>query len=343
MTLFPVIMDSMKKESITTIPRVRIPEWLLLGFFAYAAAASLVFSLALRQRLTLVGLNLVACGVILLLARFGTEERSPFLAIVRDWIPCVLILVAYRESGLFVTPDPTHHLDDLFIRLDDVLLKNPWVLGLLAATSPWLQRYLEFSYFLCYPSVPLGIGALYLARRVAPGETCPRRPAGSPADAPTNRDATDADATSKRNASQRHYRSAIEQFWTTVLLAVLTCYVLFPFFPLTPPRELFRDLPGPQVAPLLRGMNHWILGRYAVGASLFPSGHVAAVTAMALAIRAYLPRIGVVFILLAVSIAAATVYGRYHYAADALAGGLVGIAAYLVTKRINWRLRIPTR
>lgn len=340
MTLLPAITDSMKKES--TIPRVRIPEWLLLGFFAYAATASFVFSLSLRQRLILLGLNLVAGGVVMLLARFGTEERSRFLAIVRDWIPCVLILVAYRESGLFVTPDPTHHLDYFFIRLDNALLKNSWVVSLLMATSPWLQRYLEFSYFLCYPSVPLGIGALYLARRVAPGGACPDE-IGSPADATLKGGATDADALSKCNATKRLYGTAIEQFWTTVLLAVLTCYVLFPFFPLTPPRELFRDLPGPPVAPLLRGMNHWILGRYAVGASLFPSGHVAAVTAMALAIRAYLPRVGAVFIILAVSIAAATVYGRYHYAADALAGALVGIAAYVVTKRINWRLRIPSR
>jgi len=326
------------KES--AIPRVRIPEWLLLGFFAYAATASLVFTLSLRQRLVLLGLNLVACGVVMLLARFGTEERSPFLAIVRDWIPCVLILVAYRESGLFVTPDPTHHLDNLFIRMDDVLLKNSWVVDLLTATSPWLQRYLEFAYFLCYPSVPLGIGALYLARRIS------RRRAQELLIAAATV-STESDPSGDRHHDpafiERRYRTAIEQFWTTVLLAVLTCYVLFPFFPLTPPRELFRDLPGPQVAPLLRGMNHWILGRYAVGASLFPSGHVAAVTALALAIRAYLPRTGVAFIVLAVSIAAATVYGRYHYAADALAGALVGIAGYLVTKRINWRLRIPSR
>jgi membrane-associated phospholipid phosphatase len=181
-----------------------------------------------------------------------------------------------------------------------------------------LQRYLEFAYFLCYPSVPLGIGALYLARRVAPGFT------------PTC-------TVLKGGGIERRYKLAIEQFWTTVLLAVLTCYVLFPFFPLTPPRELFHDLPGPQVAPLLRGMNHWILGRYAVGASLFPSGHVAAVTAMALAIRAYLPRAGILFMVLAVSIALATVYGRYHYAADALAGGLVGITAFVISRALRQR------
>jgi len=322
----------MTKESTTSTPRVRIPEWLFLGFFAYATVASFVFPLAFGQQLTLVVLNLLAGGVLLLLTRLGTEKRSPFLTIVRDWIPCVLILVAYRESGLFVTPDPGHHLDGLFIGLDDALLKNAWTVGLLTWASPWMQRYLEFSYFLCYPSVPLGIGALYLARRFSMRGAHERLIAAAGV-------STDSDPSCDRGHDpafiERRYRTAIEQFWTTVLLAVLTCYVLFPFFPLTPPRELFHDLPGPPVAPLLRGMNHWILGRYAVGVSLFPSGHVAAVTAMALAIRAYLPRVGIAFIVLAVSIAAATVYGRYHYAADALAGALVGIAAFLASNRVG--------
>jgi membrane-associated phospholipid phosphatase len=56
--------------------------------------------------------------------------------------------------------------------------------------------------------------------------------------------------------------------------------------------------------------------------SVFPSGHVAAVTATALTVRQRLPRLGVVFIVAALSIA--TVYGRYHYAADALAGAVIG-------------------
>jgi membrane-associated phospholipid phosphatase len=119
------------------------------------------------------------------------------------------------------------------------------------------------------------------------------------------------------------------------MLAALTCYVLYPFFPLTPPRELFHDLPGPAVAPLIRKTNFWLLGQYGVGASLFPSGHVAATTAMALVVHKYLPRAGVIFLIVAASIAAATVYGRYHYAADAVTGALVGFAAFFVSNRLQ--------
>jgi membrane-associated phospholipid phosphatase len=297
---------------------LRAAEKLAIGFFGYTAIAAFVFRLELGQRLVLVGLNLFTCLVILLLSRYGVDERSRSLAVVRDWLPCILILVAYRESGLFFRPDPANRLDHLFIRWDDALLKNPCVLALITVLSPWLQRYLELAYLFCYPSVPLALGSLYLARWIAPGVSPPG-------------------AALKGRATARGYDLAVNQFWTAALLAALSCYVLYPFFPLTPPRELFHDLPGPPVASLLRGVNRWILGRYAVGASLFPSAHVATVTAGALVIRAYLPRVGVGFLILAGSIALATVYGRYHYAADALAGVLVGLAAFVISKRIHRR------
>ena len=126
-----------------------------------------------------------------------------------------------------------------------------------------------------------------------------------------------------------------DHFWTTVLLAALFCYGIYPLFPITPPRVLFNDVPGPLVPPLLRHMNLWILDRLSLQACVFPSGHAAAVTATALAVRAYRPRLGILFCLPARSVAAATFYGRYHYAADALAGVFVGVVAFVVSRRIH--------
>ena len=51
-------------------------------------------------------------------------------------------------------------------------------------------------------------------------------------------------------------------------------------------------------------------------------------------IRACRPRVGTLFCTALLSVAVATVYGRYHYAADAVAGVLVGIAAFAVSSRI---------
>ena len=212
--------------------------------------------------------------------------------------------------------------------------------------APWLQHYLETFYLLCYPLVPLGFAALYLARTSI---TAQREPGGMPKDlsfrgVPHPRD----DEESRKSVVSRarflaslgmtrsnHVDVMFDRFWTAVLLATLFCYAVYPFFPLTPPRVLFNDVPGPAVPPLLRNMNLWVLDHFSVQACLFPSAHAAAVTATALAVRAYMPRLGILFCIAALSVASATVYGRYHYMADAVAGVLVGVVAFVVTRRIH--------
>src|SRR5712692_8252410 len=105
---------------------LRVSEKLVLGFFIYVVLAAALFPLSWRERLAILGLNLLASTVILLLSRFGTNTQREFLAVVRDWLPCVLVLVAYRESGLFFTPDPSHRFDYLFEEWDFRVLHHGW-------------------------------------------------------------------------------------------------------------------------------------------------------------------------------------------------------------------------
>jgi membrane-associated phospholipid phosphatase len=273
-------------------------EQIMLAFFAYLTVVVLLFSSESTDGWKIVPLNLLIAAIVIVLR--GNCRRAPWLAAAHNLFPALLLLVAYRESGLLLRPNSAHRLDFTFIQWDRVLLHNQFVLALLQAGTPWLQHYLEFAYLLCYPLVPLGVAAIHF----------------------TSRGKSESGADSTR---------PMDDFWTPVLLATLFCYAVYPFFPLTPPRVLFADVPGPQVEPLLRQVNFWLLDRYSVQACIFPSGHVAAATAVALAVRKQAPRLGALFMFLAASVAVATVYGRYHYAADAMAGALVGIAAYKVT------------
>ncbi len=271
-------------------------EKIALAFFAYISLAACVFQLSGRELVIIMTLNTLTFATLMALNR----NRAPWLVTAAYLFPALLILVAYRESGLLLAPHPAHPLDYTFIEWDRILLQNHFVQAVLQAGAPWLEHYLEFAYLLCYPLVPLGVAAIYF--------TAPRNPAGV--------------------LAPRKCQAAMDDFWATVLLATLFCYAVYPFFPLTPPRVLFGDVPGPHIEPLLRHWNFWLLDHYSVQACIFPSGHVAAATAVALAVRKHAPRFGALFLFLAASVAAATVYGRYHYAADAIAGALVGIAAY---------------
>jgi membrane-associated phospholipid phosphatase len=282
-------------------------EQVALAFLVCMTLAACWFDLAARELWIIGALNTVTAATVWALSH--NARRAHWLAVTRDLLPAVLILLAYRESGLLLRPDPAHHLDGIFIQWDRLLLHNEFVQTVLKAGSPWLEHYLEFAYLLCYPLVPLGFAAIYLAQR----RSRPSEPAASPG------------------------RRPIDDFWATVVLATLFCYAVYPFFPLTPPRVLFHDVPGPHIEPLLRKWNFWLLDHYSVQACIFPSGHVAAVTAVALAVRKHAPRLGALFLFLAASVALATVYGRYHYAADAVAGALVGVAAYFASNAIKHR------
>ena len=91
------------------------------------------------------------------------------------------------------------------------------------------------------------------------------------------------------------------------------------------------DLPG--IVTPMRHFNLWIVGHYGIHSSVFPSAHVSSTLGAAWGLLLTLPKrrwIGWIMVFYGLSVAIATVYGRYHYAVDAAAGilmSLVGLAA----------------
>ena len=319
----------------TAEARSSLPPQLILNHHPHPASGATLSQKILGARASRLLLVLVSRR---LGCKSGRDARAPrdsetadhgseWLAAVRNWFPALMILLAFREAGALCLPDTNYRLDQVFERWDLVVLHSRLVLGVLNHGAPWVERYLEFCYLLCYPMVPLGFGALLLGLRR-------RKLRREGIEHHTGRDRGRRRGRCEKQESGATER-AIDRFWTTILLAALGTYALFPFFPTTPPRLLFHDFPGPVVAPLLRKLNFWILGNFGIPSSVFPSGHVAAVTATALAVRAELPRLGIVFLVAAASITAATVYCRYHYTADAVVGALVATVAFYVARRIH--------
>jgi hypothetical protein len=75
----------------------------------------------------------------------------------------------------------------------------------------------------------------------------------------------------------------------------------------------------------------WMLGNYGIHTSVFPSAHVAGAFAVAFGMRQALPErkwVTRFLYVMALLIAAATVYGRYHYLADAAAGFVVAVIVF---------------
>jgi membrane-associated phospholipid phosphatase len=160
-----------------------------------------------------------------------------------------------------------------------------------ASIGPLRAFYLELAYLMVYPLIPLGVATLYI--------------------------------------TGRRYDS--DYYWVVVLLSTYTCFAVTPFVPALPPRVLTGydrfEIPPNSV----RALNRWVLRRASIQAITFPSAHVAASTAAALVLLRLEPRLGLIFIWVALSIAVATVVGGYHYAADVLFALLVAVLAFVGT------------
>jgi len=106
--------------------------------------------------------------------------------------------------------------------------------------------------------------------------------------------------------------------------------------PSEPPWRLF---PGESELPVdtpLRQLNLWMLRHAGIHTSVFQSAHVSGALAAGLVLPRLLPKPawpGWMFRGLAVLVPPATIYGRYHYAPDAIAGLAVGLIAYGVYER----------
>lgn len=270
------------------MPDFRPSERICLAYFCYTALVAALRPLPLQPRLEVWAADAAVVLILWLLAR-PAAARRPALAVIRDWFPLALILLAYRQMGWMALPHENRNFENFWIGLDRFLLYEIGLKSWIEFFGPPGPNLLELSYLLVYV-MPVAAVAVFYA--------CGARDRLDPA-----------------------YR--------IILSATLASYALYPFFPSEPPRTVFpgEDLP---MMSAVRAFNLKILGAYGIHMSVFPSGHSAAAFSCAFAVRRLLPAqpaAGRAFLVLAVLIAVATVYGRYHFAVDTLAGLGMALAA----------------
>jgi membrane-associated phospholipid phosphatase len=266
---------------------LRRSEWVLSAFFLYIAVLTAWRSHGVVLASAVAGMIPFALVAI---SRADSRSRLPCWSIARDWVPAVLVLVAYWSVDWVPAEPRNRALEYAFVSWDRTLLVD-WGLG--AATEQLGQlvpALLELAYLVLYAVLPLSIASLYV----------------------------------------RHERDRLDDFLFLFLVGTLSVYALLPHFPLEGPRFAFPGEDLPQVVSVFRRMNLWILAHGDIQSSVFPSGHVAAAFSAAFAMRLAAPHRRVFagsLLALAVLVWLNTVYGRYHYAADGLAGLAVSAAS----------------
>jgi hypothetical protein len=116
-----------------------------------------------------------------------------------------------------------------------------------------------------------------------------------------------------------------DRFWSVVLITDYICFAMLPWVQTRPPRALESREPW---ASSFRAFNLKLLGAASIRVNTFPSGHAAeGLAAALLVLGAGLPVVAAM-VLAALAVSAGAVLGRYHYAADAIAGWLVAIVVW---------------
>jgi len=272
---------------------MRAAEWIHIAVFSFFVSLAWVRALPMRRRVKVTGIGVVGLGATSIAAYVLPGQLPPlYVSVVRDWLPAALVLLVYWQTGEFFTKVDQRFQDHL--QRIDARIVAP-LLSWLARhrVGIWIAAYLELAYLLCYPMVPLSIGTLYLL----------------------------------------HLGRYADSFWTVVLVSTYLSYAALPFLQTLPPRMFTESWLEPLPPGPIRRFNLWILRNASIHANTFPSAHVAASTGAALVLMSVAPwPVGLIFVAIAAGIAVGTFAGRYHYAADAVAGSAVATIVFLVTK-----------
>ncbi len=259
-------------------------------------------------RLALLALHLAAALV--LLRQPAGPVSLPGGAVVwsrvRDWLPLLALPVFYWETPLLAEAIHRGAAYDTMVQGWEAALFGGQPSLTMAARWPWLWlSELLHGAYLSYYLIGLGPPVvLYLAGR----------------------------------------RGAFRRVVFTAALAILVHQAAFIAFPVLGPRYLFPAPGGGIETGFLFRTTHWVLEAASSPGTAFPSSHVGVSLAVTIALFRekvrWAPLIAVLTSLLALS----TVYGGFHYAVDVVAGlasgGLAGLAAPALRRRLRRRQRL---
>lgn len=122
------------------------------------------------------------------------------------------------------------------------------------------------------------------------------------------------------------FGGSADRFWTIVSIAEFIPFGAMPWLQARPPWAI-EGRRAVDALPMRRFSLSWV-ERTTIHANTFPSGHASGSLAVALAMAQAAPLAAIVFAALAVSIAIASVVGRFHYALDAITGLLLALSVW---------------
>ncbi len=289
---------------MTTIPNRKMAD-LISSVYLFGL---ILLVLAARARITDWHGLLVRYAILLGLQLAVWAGRGRGLPpVLAAFFPVVPVLGIY-DSLRFIPELNPRSQDALLLGIDRALLGGDPSLWLERISAPWLTELLQLAYLVYYVLPFLLLGTLYCRQARA----------------------------AKEPGCTGEHAAAFDLCLVALLLSHYLAFIGYMAIPALGPRfalaPMYRtELPGLLVAEPIR---HFLDALEGIKRDAFPSGHTsAALISLYYAFR-FTPRLAR-YALPAVSLMIfATLYLRYHYAADILAGGMLAALCILLAPRL---------
>ena len=263
-------------------------DWITILYLAVTSALILVFHRNLGRWYIFLSIHIVAILGILSL-HFVPSPLSPLLQFVRDWYALATILLFYWGVKPLTQMVFQGMFDDWIVRWENRLF-NGLPSTYLSARFPSvaLSEYLHLCY-LSYYFIPVFLPAML------------------------------------------YFRGKGEAFFETLFAELFTfniCLIWYIFMPVAGPRYISEKIKEPLANRPLFRLTHAILSRASTKGTAFPSSHSALAVLVLICAARYDFISFVILFPFCTGLVVGTVYGRFHYALDAVAGVLLGVLTF---------------
>jgi len=266
---------------------------------------------------------LLAHGVTIVLVHglivgHARHPRNRLLDLLRHFYPVLLYTGFYRETGELNQMWVKGYLDPFFIRLDERLFGGQPSLSWMQHLPYWFVGELFYASYFSYYLMISGVGlALFLRDR----------------------------------RQFFHYVSIVS-------FVFYVCYLIYVFTPVMGPRLFHRVINGyelpPEVQPavvpefpeavragVFFRIMAWIYATFEAPGAAFPSSHVAVALATVYFSFRYLRAVRLLHLVVALLLCVSTVYCRYHYLVDVIAGAATAMVLVPLGNWLYERCRAP--
>jgi membrane-associated phospholipid phosphatase len=295
------------------VSRLRPLDKLNIIGMTLISLVALIFHDRVEYFLSIIFANLLVSLAILVLSNLDARKSNSIVKFLACWYTIPLIFLTFKEMYLMVHPINPHDLDFVLIKLDRLIFGTDPTALLDRIATPGLTEFLQ----ICYSSfyllwIILGIDLL-----------------------------------------RQHNDEGFLFFLFVLMLGFYTSYAGYLLVPAIGPRftlydfaRLDQELPGLYLTPILRGIinSGESITNVARAAALaqrdcFPSGHTEmTLITIATAIR-FRMKSAMIIVPLGTGLIFATVYMRYHYGIDVIAGAILGIAVLASARWLEGKLR----